>query len=187
MGQAPCGGGNDDAGRGVADPTRAGRSEKDELGWIEEAVEEEETTAAELPTEAVKFWPEKLATEFADETITDGVALAPPDDDDGATTVPTEASATAPSMMSDTTMANPIARLRGERRYAFIPYLGDWNEGTTELPVQERARDPAEPSLVRRESCWTLPCFFSATRPLADATTPVEVVTARQFVFTTVG
>ncbi len=85
------------------------------------------TTTLELPTETVKVWLEPLPAELGSETDIVGEGFAPPDDDDGATTAPTEASVAAPSMMIDTTMANPTARLRGDRRCAFIPYLGDRN------------------------------------------------------------
>jgi hypothetical protein len=80
---------------------------------------------------------------LVDKLVTVIDELVPPDDDPGATTTPTEAAAAAPSMMIDTTMANPTARLRRDRTCAFIPSLGDWNYGVSEHLRRERTGGPA--------------------------------------------
>jgi hypothetical protein len=103
----------------------------------------DKATTLEPPTVTVKVWLAELADELTGEIVTVGDALAPPDDNDGATTAPTEPSAAAPSMMIDTTMANPTARLRRDRTCAFIPYLGDWNYGVSEHLRRERTGGPA--------------------------------------------
>jgi len=126
-------------------------------------------------------------TELADETATVGSAFALPDDDDGKATTPTEASAAALSMMIDTTMANPTARTRRDRMFAFISYLGRSNPGCPGDPLQEPVRDRSNPRFVRRGSLETLTGFFSRSYSDADVTTLVNVVTARQFLLSTVG
>jgi hypothetical protein len=115
------------------------------LGTEGEGVDvgEEPTATLELPSEIVKGWPAELIAGLTGESVTVGDARAPPDDESGAIIAPADASAAAPSMMIDTTMANPTARLRGDKRCAFIPYLGDWNDGASEHLRQERPRGPA--------------------------------------------
>jgi hypothetical protein len=109
-------------------------------------------------------------------------ALAP-SEDGPATTTPTEASAAALSMMTDTTMANPTARSRGDQRWAFIPYLGDGIYGVPEHRLQGSVREPANPPFVRRESFLTLTRFSSDTRSLAGVTTLVSEATARRLLY----
>ncbi|MGA8091420.1 MAG: hypothetical protein WB984_02865, partial [Thermoplasmata archaeon] len=65
-----------------------------------------------------------LTAELVGESATAEDVFVLPDDNSGATITPAEASAAAPSMMIDTTMANPTARWRGDRTCAFIPPPG---------------------------------------------------------------
>lgn len=97
----------------------AGRSELEELAAGEEGVEEEAgpTETLDPSTEIVKVWPVELAAELAGEIVTveeaGGVegALAPPDEDAGATTAPRGTSAAEPSMTIVTTTASQTALL----------------------------------------------------------------------------
>jgi hypothetical protein len=84
----------------------------------------------------VLVWPAELPAEPTGDIVTVDGVLEPPDGT-GATITPTEASAAAPSMMIDTAMANPAARLRRARTCAFIPSPGEWiyDIPTHPLPV----------------------------------------------------
>jgi len=125
--------------------------EAEELGAIEGGFEwrEEPTAAFEPPTVTVKVWLVELAVE----PIAVADACEPPDDDAGDTTSPSGPRAAAPSMMIDTTMANPTARLRGDRTCAFIGYLGGGFYGPLGHPLRERVRGTGKRLFVRRESC----------------------------------
>jgi hypothetical protein len=90
----------------------------------------------EPSTNAVWARPLGLSFGLVDKLVAVSDVLVPPGDDLGASTTPTEASAAAPSMMIDTTMANPTARLRRDRMCAFIPSLGDWNCGDPKRPLR---------------------------------------------------
>ncbi|HEY1198172.1 MAG TPA: hypothetical protein VGG32_05550 [Thermoplasmata archaeon] len=115
----------------VADP--------EELGAAGIGVGEGEEPIEKLrpSTETVEVRPTELTVELAGEVITVEGSFAPPEEDGEASTAPTEASAAAPSMMIDTTMTSPMARLRGDGGRAFIPPLGDENYGVPERPIQE--------------------------------------------------
>lgn len=163
----------------------AAATNPEELGAPGEGIGEgeETTTALEPSTETVWAWPAGSTAEVVvGEIIAVEDALAPPEDGP-ATTTPTEASAAALSMMTDTTMANPTARSRGDQRWAFIPYLGDGIYGVPEHRLQGSVREPANPPFVRRESFLTLTRFSSDTRSLAGVTTLVSEATARRLLY----
>lgn len=163
----------------------AAATNPEELGAPGEGIGEgeETTTALEPSTETVWAWPAGSTAEVVvGEIIAVEDALAPPEDGP-ATTTPTEASAAALSMMTDTTMANPTARSRGDQRGAFIPYLGDGIYGVPEHRLQGSVREPANPPFVRRESFLTLTRFSSDTRSLAGVTTLVSEATARRLLY----
>jgi hypothetical protein len=93
--------------------------EAEELGAMEGGFEWREE-----PTEAVELTAMEVGVEEWESPVAKLVA-------------PTDASATAPNMMIDTTMANPTARLRGDRWCAFILYLGGWVGDVPRRPLQE--------------------------------------------------
>jgi hypothetical protein len=78
-------------------------------------------------TETVKVWPPEPPARIAGGAIVAADAPSLADDDRGATTPATKASAAALNMRIDTAMANPTARRRRDRTCAFIPSLGDRN------------------------------------------------------------
>jgi len=85
---------------------------------------EDPTPMLEPPTATPPNGPAELAPGPTGETVTVGEGVALPEGDAGVATVPAAASAAALNMMIDTTMANPTARLRGDKMRAFIAYLG---------------------------------------------------------------
>jgi hypothetical protein len=115
----------------VADP--------EELGAAGIGVEEGEEPKEKLrpSTETVEVRPTELTVGLDGEVIPVEDPLAPEEEDGEASITPTEASAAAPSMMIDTTMTSPMARLRGDGGRAFISPLGDQDYGVLEHPIQE--------------------------------------------------
>jgi hypothetical protein len=132
---------------------------------------EETTTTPEPPPVTARAGPAGFPAKLDGAAVPVGGALALPGRGTDATAAPTEASAAAPNMMIDTTMANPTARLRRDRTCAFIQSPGDWNYGVPNHPLQWEPRDPNPRPFMRRESSETLTGVPSSTRSVVGATT----------------